>query len=123
LSFEIAKSTEPTYLLFKAPFQEWKPFFKSQIRNHSFCSAGNFAMLTWSSSSSVGGMAWLAAPLLSSVFAARSPVDWQSISSLSLLPANAIDSLLESEAFLIDSENAFLWSLLALRHPAFLDHI
>jgi hypothetical protein len=53
---------------------------------------------------------------LSSVFAARSRVDFQSILGLSPLSADTLDSLLSSESFVVDSEDVVLRSLLALRY-------
>jgi hypothetical protein len=60
---------------------------------------------------------------LSSVFAAHSRVYLQSVSALSRLSVDALDGLLSSESFLVDSEDTLLHLLFTLGHPPFLCHI
>jgi hypothetical protein len=60
---------------------------------------------------------------LSSAFAASSRVQVQAVSDRSLLSVDALDGLLSSESFLVDSEGALLRLLVMLRHPPLLRHI
>jgi hypothetical protein len=53
-----------------------------------------------------------AAVALSSAFAAHSRVYLHSVSDVSLLSVDALDSLLSSESFMVDSEDALLQILL-----------
>jgi hypothetical protein len=59
---------------------------------------------------------------LSSAFAACSRVYLQSVSDLSLLSVDALDGLLSSESFSVDSEDALLQVLFQLRNPPLLRH-
>jgi hypothetical protein len=61
--------------------------------------------------------------ILSNVFATHSRVSLQSISDISLLSADALDSLLSNESFLVDSQNALLRLLVRLGHLDLLRHI
>jgi hypothetical protein len=60
---------------------------------------------------------------LSIAFAAASRSYLQSVSALSRLSVDALDGLLSSEPFLVDSEDALLQILYKLRHPPLLRHI
>jgi hypothetical protein len=60
---------------------------------------------------------------LSSAFAAHSRVYLHSVSEVSLLSVDALDSLLSSESFMVDSEEALLQILFPLGHPPLLCHI
>jgi hypothetical protein len=60
---------------------------------------------------------------LSSVFATCSLVSLRSVSDLLLLSVDALDDLLSSESFLVDSEDALLRLLAPLRHSLLLRHI
>jgi hypothetical protein len=60
---------------------------------------------------------------LSSAFAAHSRVYLHSVSDVSLLSVDALDSLLSSESFIVDSEDALLQILFPLGHPPLLRHI
>jgi hypothetical protein len=60
---------------------------------------------------------------LSSAFAAQSRVYLQSASNLSLLSVDALDGLLSSESFVVDSADAFLRILLPFRHLPILRHV
>jgi hypothetical protein len=60
---------------------------------------------------------------LSSAFTASSRFYLQSVSALSLLFIDALDGLLSSESFLVDSEDALLQILYKLRHPLLLCYI
>jgi hypothetical protein len=60
---------------------------------------------------------------LSSAFAAHSRVSLQSISDVSLLSVDALDSMLSSESLLVNSEDALLRILVPLGHPSLLRHI
>jgi hypothetical protein len=72
----------------------------------------------WSDSSTVD-----AAVTLSSAFTAHSRVYLHSVSDLLLLSVDALDTLLSSESFIVDSEDALLQILFPLRHPPLLHHI
>jgi hypothetical protein len=60
---------------------------------------------------------------LSNGFTARSRVDFQSASHVSLLSVDALDDLLSSESFDVDSEDALLRILLTIKHQGLLRHI
>jgi hypothetical protein len=60
---------------------------------------------------------------LSSAFAAHSRVYLHSVSDVSLLSVDALDSLLSSESFIVDSEDALLQILFTFGHPPLLRHI
>jgi hypothetical protein len=60
---------------------------------------------------------------LSNVFAAHSRVLLQSNSDISLLSVDALDSLLSSESFRVDSQDVLLRLLVPLGHPDLLRHI
>jgi hypothetical protein len=60
---------------------------------------------------------------LSSAFAAHSRVYLHSVSDVSLLSVDALDSLLLSESFIVDSEDTLLQMLFPLGHPPLLPHI
>jgi hypothetical protein len=66
-----------------------------------------------------GDSAVNATATFSSVFAASSRFQVQSISDRSLLSVDALDSLLSSESFLVDSEGALLRLVFKLRHSPF----
>jgi hypothetical protein len=53
----------------------------------------------------------------------RSRVDLHSISDLSLLSVDALDALLSSESFVVDSEDDLLQSLLSPQQPSLLRHV
>jgi hypothetical protein len=72
----------------------------------------------WSDSSSID-----TAVTLSSAFAAHSRIDLPSVSDVSLLSVDALDSLLSSESFMVNSEDALLQILFPLGHPPLLRHI
>jgi hypothetical protein len=60
---------------------------------------------------------------LSSAFAAHSRVSLHSVSDVSLLSVDALDSLLSSDSFMVDSEDALLQILFPLGHPPLLRYI
>jgi hypothetical protein len=60
---------------------------------------------------------------LSSAFSASSRVYLQSTSDVSVLSVDALDGLLSSESFFVDSEDALLRILFTLGHPDVLRHI
>jgi hypothetical protein len=64
-----------------------------------------------------------AAVTLSSAFAAHSRIYLHSVSDVSLLSVDELDSLLSSESFIVDSEDALLQLLFRLGHPSLLRHI
>jgi hypothetical protein len=64
-----------------------------------------------------------AAVTLSSAFAAHSRVYLHSVSDVSLLSLDALDSLLSSESFMVESEDALLQILFPFGHPPLLRHI
>jgi hypothetical protein len=60
---------------------------------------------------------------LSNAFATHSRVYLQSISDVLLLSVDALDDLLSTESFLVDSEEVLMRILILLRHPPLLRHI
>jgi hypothetical protein len=60
---------------------------------------------------------------LSNGFAAHLCVYLQSVSNVSLLSVDALDSLLLSESFIVDGKEALLQILFTLGHPALLRHM
>jgi hypothetical protein len=64
-----------------------------------------------------------AAVTLSSAFTTHSRIYLHSISDLLMLSVDALDSLLLSEAFIVDSEDALLQILFSLGRPPLLRHI
>jgi hypothetical protein len=60
---------------------------------------------------------------LSRAFAAHLHVYLHSVSDVSLLSVDALDSMLLSESLMVDSEDALLHILLTLAHPPLLRHI
>jgi hypothetical protein len=59
---------------------------------------------------------------LSTAFMRRSRVNLHSISDLSLLSVDALDSLLSNESFVIGNEDTLLQTLLSLQQPSLLRH-
>jgi hypothetical protein len=108
---------EPSLAITDGIFQEYWTLSVRMIVSSRFTSIKS-KISRDSSSSTVD-----AAVTLSSAFAANSRVYLHSVSDVSLLSVDALNSLLLSESFMVDSEDALLHILFMLGHPPLLRHI